>query len=166
MSFHQVVTAVHVFFVNALGATHFNTLVRFVSDQSLNYPTRKTVTISWQEEKIFLDVLWKKNRFYPFRENVLHGSVILCSMLFLVIILWYKPFPLFVGWSLKNVISHILAEGEISSTSASGNKKLIIRLWVHDRRTKVTITVRFIRLLFPVEVTGYTCMLECIHILK
>ena len=56
--------------------------------------------------------------------------------------------------------SHILAEGEISSTSASGNKKLIIRLWVHDRRTKVTITGRFIRVLFPVEVTGYICVLE------
>ena len=108
----------------------------------------------------------EKKGFYPFRENMLHASVILCSMLFLVIILWYKPFPLFVGWSLKNVISHILAEGEISSTSASGNKKLITRLWVHDRRTKVTITGRLIRVLFPVEVTGYICVLEWIYILK
>ena len=107
----------------------------------------------------------KKKRFYPFRENVVPASVILCSMLFLVIILWYKPFPLFVGWSLKNVISHILAEGEISSTSASGNMKLIIRLWVHDRRTKVTITGRFIRVLIPVEITGYIRVLEWIYIL-
>ena len=84
----------------------------------------------------------------------------------LVIILWYKPFPPFVSRSLNNVISNILAEGEISSTTTSGNKKLIIRLWVHDRRTKVTITGRFIRVLFPVEVTGYICVLEWIYILK
>ena len=87
----------------------------FVSHQSPNYLTRKTVTISWQVEKIFLNVFWKKRRFYPFRENVVPASVILCSMLFLVIILWYQPFPLFVGWSVKNVFSHILADGEISS---------------------------------------------------
>ena len=108
----------------------------------------------------------KKKRFYPFRENVLHASVILCSMLFLVIILQYKPFPLFVSWSVKIVFSHILAEREISSSSASENKKLIIRLWVHDRRTKVTMTGRFIRVLFPVEVTGYICVIEWIYILK
>ena len=62
--------------------------------------------------------------------------------------------------------NHSLAEREISSASASENKKLIIRLWVHDRRTKVTITGRFIRVLFPVEVTGYICVIEWIYILK
>ena len=87
-------------------------------------------------------------------------------MLFLVIILQYKPFPLFVSWSVKIVFSHILAEREISSSSASENKKLIIRLWVHDRRTKVTMTGRFIRVLFPVEVTGYICVLEWILYIK
>ena len=54
----------HVFFVNTIGVTHFNTLVRFVlvslrpllSHQSTNYLTRKTVNISRQEEKIFLSV--------------------------------------------------------------------------------------------------------------
>ena len=58
----------HVFFVNTIGVTHFNTLVRFVlvslrpllSHQSTNYLTRKTVNISRQEEKIFLNVIWKK----------------------------------------------------------------------------------------------------------
>ena len=82
----------HVFFVNTIGVTHFNTLVRFVSvslrpllsHQSANYLTRKTVTTSRQEEKIFLNVIWKK-RIYPFRENVLHTCVIRCSVLFLVI---------------------------------------------------------------------------------
>ena len=58
----------HVFFVNTIGVTHFNTLVRFVSvslrpllsHQSTNYLTHETVTISRQEEKIFLNVIWKK----------------------------------------------------------------------------------------------------------
>ena len=62
------VVPAHVFFVNTIGVTHFNTLVRFVlvslrpllSHQSTNYLTRKTVNISRQEEKIFLNVIWKK----------------------------------------------------------------------------------------------------------
>ena len=32
-------------------------------------------------------MIYEKKRFYPFRENVVPASVILCSMLFLVIIL-------------------------------------------------------------------------------
>ena len=47
----------HVFFVNTIGVTHFNTLVRFVSvslrpllsHQSTNYPTRTTVTFYRRE---------------------------------------------------------------------------------------------------------------------
>ena len=58
----------HVVFVNTIGVTHFNTLVRFVSvsltpllsHQSTNYLTRKTVNISQQEEKMFLNFIWKK----------------------------------------------------------------------------------------------------------
>ena len=61
----HVFSAVHVYFVDTIGATHFNTLVRFVSvsltpllsHQSTNYLTRKTVTISRQEEKILFHVL-------------------------------------------------------------------------------------------------------------
>ena len=62
------VVPAHVFFVNTIGVTHFNTLVRFVlvslrpllSHQSTNYLTRKTVNNSRQEEKIFLNVIWKE----------------------------------------------------------------------------------------------------------
>ena len=47
----------HLYFVNTIGVTHFNTLVRFVSvslrpllsHQSTNYPTRTTVTFSRRE---------------------------------------------------------------------------------------------------------------------
>ena len=118
-----VFSAAHVYFVDTIGVTHFNTLVRFVSvsltpllsHQSINYLTCKTVTISRQEEKIFFHVLWKK-RIYPFRENVLHTCVIRCSVLFLVIFTKKENdinhFFYFVSWSLKNVFSHILAEGE------------------------------------------------------
>ena len=57
-----------IFCWHTIGVTPFNTLVRFVlvsltpllSHQSINYLTRKTVTISRQEEKIFFHVLWKK----------------------------------------------------------------------------------------------------------
>ena len=41
----------------------------FASDQSPNYLTRKTVTISWQEEKIFLDVLWEKKGYLSFQRK-------------------------------------------------------------------------------------------------
>ena len=80
------------------------------------------------------------------------------------------------NWKSKNVIQYSIFMASASygchysvtmrMVLLSQLTKLITRLWVHDRRTKVTITGRFIRVLFPVEATGYICVLEWIYILK
>ena len=89
----------------------------FLSHQSRNYLTRKTVTISRWEEETFLNVLWEKKRIYPFRENVLSD---MCNSMHCAIFsyfYWKKDKThifFFVGWYLKNVFRLVFVEGERS----------------------------------------------------